>query len=33
MFNENGPENEPQYMNIAFDKNQIQKIKRALENI
>lgn len=33
MFNENGPDNKPGYMNIAFDKNQIQKIKRALEKI
>jgi len=33
MFNENGPENEPGYMNIAFDRKQIEKIKRALENI
>jgi hypothetical protein len=32
MFNENGSENEPQYMNIAFDKKQIEKLKKVLKD-
>jgi len=31
MFDENGPENEPRYLNIAFDKTQINKLKKILE--
>lgn len=33
MFDENGSDNEPQYMNIAFDKKQIEKLKRILEKV
>jgi len=33
MFDENGPANEPQFINIAYDKDQINKLKRILENI
>lgn len=32
MFDENGPENQPRYMNIAFDKKQIEKLKIALKD-
>ncbi len=32
MFDENGPDNEPAYMNIAFDKKQIEKLKNALKD-
>jgi len=32
MFNENGPDNNPQYMNIAFNKKQIEKLKKVLKD-